>query len=63
MKVPGINTNIAAAVAAATADGYAAAYAYVYYAAVAVGLVGLIGKFGISKSLLLSAELTFTSMG
>lgn len=41
--VPGINATIEGAVALATADGYAAAYAYVYYAAIAVGLVGLIG--------------------
>jgi hypothetical protein len=40
--VPGINTRIEGAVATAVADGYAAAYAYVYYAAIAVGILGLI---------------------
>jgi hypothetical protein len=39
--------KIEAAVAAALANSYAAAYAYVYYAAVAVGLVGVIGKLRI----------------
>lgn len=42
--VPGMNPEILAAVGAATANAYAAAYSYVYYAAVAVGIVGLIGK-------------------
>ena len=40
--VPGMTTEIEAAVADALSDGYAAAYSYVYYAAVAVGIVGLI---------------------
>ena len=43
-KVPGITPSIEAAVAAALSNAYAAAYAYVYYAAVAVGVVGLVGK-------------------
>ena len=47
--VPGINNAILAAVGAATADAYAAAYAYVYYAGVAVGLVGLIGECSIAS--------------
>lgn len=42
-KVPGIDASIEAAVGAAVAKGYSAVYAYVYYAAIAVGLVGLIG--------------------
>ena len=42
MAVPGMTAEIAGAVAAATADGYAKAYSYVYYAAIAVGIVGLI---------------------
>lgn len=42
--VPGMTPEIAAAVGAAVPDAYAAAYAYVYYAAIAVGLVGLIGE-------------------
>ena len=37
-----ITPEIEGAVAAAVANGYAAAYAFVYYAAIAVGLVGLI---------------------
>ncbi|RFU28413.1 hypothetical protein B7463_g7912, partial [Scytalidium lignicola] len=40
--VPGINPTIQQAVASSLADAYAASYAYVYYAAVAVGGVGLI---------------------
>lgn len=40
--VPGMNTSIQLAVSQALSDAYAAAYAYVYYAAVAVGGVGLI---------------------
>lgn len=43
--VPGINSDILMSVSAATAEAYAAAYSYVYYAGVAVGLVGLIGEF------------------
>jgi hypothetical protein len=46
--VPGMTPKIEAAVAAGLANAYASAYAYVYYAAVAVGLVGVIGKFRIS---------------
>lgn len=44
-KVPGINPQIEAVLAAALSNAYAAAYAYVYYAAIAVGLVGLIACF------------------
>lgn len=44
-KVPGINPRIEAVLAAALSNAYAAAYAYVYYAAIAVGLVGLIACF------------------
>jgi hypothetical protein len=40
--VPGLTPAIQAVVAQALSDAYAAAYAYVYYAAVAVGGVGLI---------------------
>ncbi|OQU97191.1 hypothetical protein CLAIMM_03165 [Cladophialophora immunda] len=40
--VPGMDTAIEAAVGSGLATAYAAAYAYVYYAAVAVGGVGLI---------------------
>lgn len=40
--VPGMTTAIEAAIAQATSDSYAAAYSYVYYAAVAVGATGLI---------------------
>lgn len=42
--VPGTNSTILVAVGNSTADAYAASYAYVYYAGIAVGLVGLIGK-------------------
>jgi hypothetical protein len=48
--VPGMTPKIEAAVAAALANGYAAAYAYVYYAAIAVGLVGVIGELRIHSS-------------
>jgi hypothetical protein len=41
-KVPGINSGIEAAVGAELPYAYAAAYAYVYYAAMAVASVGLI---------------------
>lgn len=44
-QVPGMNPEILAVVGAAVSNGYAAAYAYVYYAGVAIGIVGLIGKF------------------
>ena len=37
-----MTAGIEVAVSNALSDGYAAAYAYVYYAAVAVGIVGLI---------------------
>ena len=50
-KVPGINPSIEAAVGAAVADGYAAAYAYVYYAAIAVGLIGLFGTLSLLLSI------------
>jgi hypothetical protein len=40
--VPGMTTAIEAAVSQAMSDSYAAAYSYVYYAAVAVGATGLI---------------------
>lgn len=40
--VPGISPTIQTAVGAALSNAYSAAYAYVYYAAVAVGLAGLI---------------------
>jgi hypothetical protein len=40
--VPGINAQIIVDVANATTDAYAAAYAFVYYTAMAVGLFGLI---------------------
>lgn len=40
--VPGITTSIAAAVSQSLSNSYASAYAYVYYAAVAFGLCGLI---------------------
>lgn len=43
--VPGINPQIEAVLGAALSNAYAAAYKYVYYAAVAVGLVGLIACF------------------
>jgi hypothetical protein len=42
--VPGITPEIQVAVGGALAQAYAAAYAYVYYAAIAVGLVGVIGE-------------------
>lgn len=42
--VPGMTPQILAVVGSSLADGYAAAYAYVYYAAIAVGGVGLIGE-------------------
>lgn len=41
-QVPGITPEIEAAVASSMSNAFAAAYAYVYYAAVAVGAVGLI---------------------
>lgn len=41
-SVPGITPAIEAAVGAALIDAYSAAYAYVYYAAVAVGGAGII---------------------
>ena len=44
-KVPGINPQVEAVLGAALSTAYAAAYAYVYYAAVAVGLVGFIACF------------------
>ena len=44
LAVPGMTPEIAAAVGAALANAYAATYAYVYYAAIAIGIVGLIGK-------------------
>lgn len=40
--VPGITTSISAAVSQSLSDSYASAYAYVYYAAVAFGILGLI---------------------
>lgn len=43
--MPGITPQIEAVLGAALSNAYAAAYAYVYYAAVAVGLVGLIACF------------------
>lgn len=43
-EVPGINDDILSAVAQAASDAYAKAYSYVYYAAVAIGIVGLIGE-------------------
>lgn len=43
-QVPGISPAIEQAALAVVPTAYAAAYAYVYYAAVAVGLVGVIGK-------------------
>jgi Fungal trichothecene efflux pump (TRI12) len=43
--VPGINPQIEVVLGAALSNAYAAAYKYVYYAAVAVGLVGLIACF------------------
>jgi hypothetical protein len=43
--VPGMTPEIEAAIAAALSNAFAAAYAFVYYAAVAIGLVGVIGKF------------------
>ncbi|OQV06491.1 hypothetical protein CLAIMM_11048 [Cladophialophora immunda] len=39
--VPGMTNEILAAVGSATATAYAAAYSYVYYAAVAIGVIGL----------------------
>ena len=42
-SVPGMTPAIEAAVGTATTGAYAKAYTYVYYAAVAVGVVGLIG--------------------
>lgn len=42
VAVPGMTTAIEAAVSQAMSDSYAAAYSYVYYAAVAVGATGLI---------------------
>ncbi|KAL2421666.1 Trichothecene efflux pump TRI12 [Exophiala dermatitidis] len=39
--VPGMTNEILAAVGSATATAYAAAYSYVYYAAVAIGVLGL----------------------
>lgn len=41
-SVPGISTKITSAVSQSLSDSYAAAYAYVYYAAVAFGILGLI---------------------
>lgn len=40
--VPGINPDIQQAVANSLANAHAAAYAFVYYAAVAIGMVGVI---------------------
>jgi hypothetical protein len=40
--VPGISPPIELAVSDALLDGYSAAYSYVYYAAIAVGCVGMI---------------------
>lgn len=47
--VPEMTPQIEAAVSVALAKGYAAAYSYVYYAALAVGLVGVIGKVEINS--------------
>lgn len=43
--VPGINLKIEEAVGASLSNAYASAYAYVYYAALAVGGVGVIACF------------------
>lgn len=44
-KVPGLTVAIQSEIGLALSDAYAAAYAYVYWAAVAVGLFGLIACF------------------
>ncbi|EXJ70269.1 uncharacterized protein A1O5_06337 [Cladophialophora psammophila CBS 110553] len=46
-KVPGLTAKIEAVVSEALAQSYAAAYAYVYYAAVAVGIVGMVAVIAI----------------
>ena len=40
--VPGMTAEVGAAVSAALSSAYAKSYSYVYYAAIAVGAVGLI---------------------
>lgn len=54
VAVPGMTPEIQAAVGAALANAYAAAYAFVYYAAIAIGLVGVIGELEPVVNLILS---------